>query len=50
MKLSSVETYKFGLYDSEPQQIDHIYLNKDGFYRSIIADPEKDADYITYYE
>lgn len=50
MKLSSVETYKFGLYDSEPQQIDHIYINKDGFYRSIIADPEKDADYITYYE
>lgn len=50
MKLNSVETFKFGLYDSEPQQVDYIYMNKDGFYRSIIDNPEKDADYITYYE
>lgn len=47
--MSSVETYKFGLYDDEPKQVDYIYRNKEGFYRSIIDNPEKDADYITYY-
>jgi hypothetical protein len=50
MRLTSVETYKFGIFDSEPQQVDHIYINKKGFYQSIIDNPEKDADYITYYE
>ena len=50
MNLESVETYKFGLNDIEPKKIDHLYKNKDGFYRSIIDNPDKNADYITYYE
>lgn len=50
MKLSTVETYKFGINDAEPEKIEHIYMNKEGFYRSIIDNPEKNADYITYYE
>ena len=50
MKLSSVETYKFGLNDAEPKLIEHLYINNDGFYRSTIDNPEINADYITYYE
>lgn len=49
MKLSLVETYKFGLDDAEPLQIEHLYGNPDGLYRSIIDSPEMNADYITYY-
>ena len=49
MNLSSVETYKFGLSDIDPVLIEHVYKNGDGFYRSVIDNPEKDADYITYY-
>ena len=49
MNLSSVETYKFGLSDIDPVLIELVYKNGDGFYRSVIDNPEKDADYITYY-
>lgn len=49
MNLSCVETYKFGLCDAEPILVEHLYKNKEGFYRSIIVNPENNADYITYY-
>ena len=50
MKLSTVETYKFGISDKEPVRVNHIYMNDAGYYHTIIDNPEKDADYITYYE
>ena len=50
MNLTTVETYKFGLSDKDPVKINHIYKNEEGFYHTIIDNPEKDADYITYYE
>ena len=50
MKLSTFETYKFGLSDKEPILINHLYKNDEGYYHTIIDNPEKDADYITYYE
>lgn len=50
MRLSTVETYKFGLNDAEPMKIEYLYKNEEGLYRSIIDNPEKNADYITYYE
>lgn len=49
MKLTTVETYKFGMNDAEPKKIEHLYKNSEGGYRSIIDNPEKNADYITYY-
>lgn len=49
MELSTVETYKLGLSDAEPILVEHLYKNNEGFYRSIIDNPENNADYITYY-
>ena len=50
MSLSTVETYKFGIDDMEPSKINHLYMNDAGYYHAVIDNPEKDADYITYYE
>lgn len=50
MNLSLVDIYKFGFRDEQPKKIEHLYINEEGFYRSIIDNPEKDSDYITYYE
>lgn len=50
MNLSTVETYKFGIDDMEPSKINHLYMNDAGYYHAVIDNPEKDADYITYYE
>ena len=48
MNLKGVETYKFGVGDSEPERVDYVYSDK-GLFRSIIQNPEMNADYITYY-
>ena len=49
MQLSSVDTYKFGLPDKDPVFLEHTYKNSDGYFRTIINNPEQNADYITYY-
>lgn len=49
MKIS-VDIYKYGLTDENPQHITHVYANNEGKYIAIINNPEKNADYITSYE
>lgn len=50
MTLKKVETYKYGLNDKGPKEIEHIYADDNGQYHSVIEKPEKDSDFITYYE
>lgn len=45
-----VDTYKYGLNDTEPQHLTHVYPDTDKKFISTIENPEMDADYITYYE
>lgn len=45
-----VDIFKYGLNDTEPQPINHVYPDKDKNYITTIEKPEMDADYITYYE
>lgn len=46
----NVDTYKYGLNDTEPQHVAHVYADDDKKFISIIENPEMNADYITYYE
>ena len=46
----NVDIYKYGLNDTEPQHVTHVYENADKKYIAVIDNPEKNADYITYYE
>ena len=46
----NVDTYKYGLNDTEPQHVVHVYADDEKKFVSIIENPEMDADYITYYE
>ena len=50
MKLKNVELWKFGIDDSAPKLISPIYPTQDGIYHYTVEKPEKDSDYIIYYE